>query len=203
MSKGESGLEIMWFHLECFLFFQSTSLKTINHSVSQPNCSLWKVSMQQAWRAESPPRLVELGRLVQLRTHLASPETWWCFKRSWSCLYPCHEWAVPQHHRCDHTVSVCGGSVRSQAGCCFGADAEFLLSAFTQLRAESWWWYYEEEEPSHLLCKSPSSPVCIADILMHQWRVHRVTSWYLECLQLLTRAAWSHMFWMVEFPVDA
>lgn len=106
MSKGESGLEIMWFHLECFLFFQSTSLKTINHSVSQPNCSLWKVSMQQAWRAESPPRLVELGRLVQLRTHLASPETWWCFKRSWSCLYPCHEWAVPQHHRCDHTVSV-------------------------------------------------------------------------------------------------
>lgn len=67
----------------------------------------------------------------------------------------------------------------------------------------SWWWYYEEEESSHLLCNSPSSPVCIADILMHQWRLRCITSWYLECLQLLTRAVWSHMFWMVEFPVGA
>lgn len=158
---------MMQFHLEGFIFFQNTSQKTISH-LSQPKCALWKVSVRQAWWAVTAGA-GKLGQLLQ--PHWSGiPRELMPLQEVVILLVPlCHGWAVPQHHCCDRTVSVCGGS-SSQAGSCSGADNEFLLPAFTQLWAESWWWCCEEEESSHLLCNSPSSPVCIADILRHrQW----------------------------------
>lgn len=92
-----------WFHLERFLFFQSTSQKTINHSVST--------------------KLLIVGGVAGLTSRVPAQWSWgssfspgpaWRPQRArgaWGALVvsPWHGWAVPQHCCCHPTASVPGG----------------------------------------------------------------------------------------------
>lgn len=73
MKKVENSLRMMQFHLAGFIFFQNTSQKTTNHCVSQLKRALWKVSLWQAWGAES---LRGAGAAPAAPRSWASPGPW-------------------------------------------------------------------------------------------------------------------------------
>lgn len=73
MKKGENSLRMMQFHLAGFIFFQNTSQKTRNHSVSQLHRSLWKVS---PWQARGAGSVRGAGAAPAAPHSWACPEPW-------------------------------------------------------------------------------------------------------------------------------
>lgn len=107
---------MMWFHLECFLFFQSTCQKTVTRSVSQPGCSLCRVMSRVTvsdWGGSFSTALIWSPRDLGVQELVA-------------VLY--HGWAA----NATAVGTVSGEEV-------LGSGWTLLwLSAFTQLQAESW-----------------------------------------------------------------
>lgn len=112
---------------------------------------------------EQSPCPVELGQLLQPWACLASPESPWCLRSS--CCVPMAWLGCPPALLLSPHSECPWGSAGSQAGSVWEQTLRFCYQPLHQQSRGGG----AMEGSSHLLCNSPSSPVCTADTLMHQW----------------------------------